>query len=58
MGSVGEQSTDKDLDITEQKRTSKLKQVIRLQKNGNQGMGILQPVWCRVISLTGRVQKN
>lgn len=38
------------------KRTSKLKQVIRLQKNGNQGMSIVQPVWCRVISLTSRVQ--
>lgn len=40
MGSVGEQSADKDLDISEQRGTSKLKQVIRLQKNGNQGMGI------------------
>lgn len=31
---------DKAHGISEQKRTSKPKQVIKLEKNGNQGMGI------------------
>lgn len=33
---------DKDVSISEQKRTCEPKQVIKSQKNGNRGMGILQ----------------
>lgn len=46
MGSVREQGVkvlvDKDPGIWEQKGTGKPKQVIKLKKNGNQALGVLQ----------------
>lgn len=46
MGGVREQGVavlaDKARSMSEQKRTHKPKLVIKSQKNGNQGMGILQ----------------